>query len=406
MRHLQRSVWLLTILLAAACSKDKVIDEPAKLTVFTPTLHVQRAWGASVDDKSAANLRLGLGVSIADGRLYAAGHKGQLTAFDLQTGKVVWRKNLKAPLSGGTAAAGDLVLIGTSSGHLFALATADGQLRWDAQLKGEVLAPPAISEKLIAVRTGDGKLRALSPADGHELWQQEQQVPKLSLRGTASPVISGDVVLCGFDNGKVMAMNASDGSVQWEVTVTPPHGRTELERLSDIDSRVVVSGQDVYAVGFQGKVAMLALDTGQVWWSHEASSARGMGIDGDTLYISTSDGEVVALRTRTGAELWRQTALLHRRLSAPGAMDEGLVLSDFEGYVHWLDKTNGSIIARVRGGNVRVSTAPVISGNMVAIINDRGQLNVYRVTPLAAPGKKASATGTRADSAPAPAQDH
>jgi outer membrane protein assembly factor BamB len=404
MRYLQRSVWLLTILLAAACSKDKVIDEPAKLTVFTPALKVQRVWSASIDDKKAADLRLGLGVSIAAGRLYAAGHKGDLTAFDLQTGKVIWHKKLKAPLSGGTAASADLVVVGSSSGHLFAVAAADGAPRWDAQLKGEVLAPAAISEKLIAVRTGDGKLRALSPVDGHELWQQEQQVPKLSLRGTANPVISGDVVLCGFDNGKVVAMNASDGSVQWEVTVTPPHGRTELERLSDIDSGVIVSGQDVYAVGFQGKVAMLALDTGQVWWSHDASSARSMSIDADTLYVSTSDGEIIALRTRTGVELWRQNALLYRRLSAPGAMDDGVVLADFEGYVHWLDKSNGAIIARERGGKVRISTAPVISGNMVAIINDRGQLNVYRVTALAASGKKAAAPVTSAD--PAATQDH
>ncbi len=406
MRYLRRSILLLTILLAAACSKDKVIDEPAKLTVFTPALHVQRLWGASVDDKKAAHLRLGLGIAIADGRLYAAGHKGEVTAFDARTGKVLWRKNLKALLSGGTAASGDLVLIGSSNGYLFALGAADGQVRWNARLNGEVLSPAAISEKLIAVRTGDGKLRALSPADGHELWQQDQQPPRLSLRGTATPVISGDSVLCGFDNGKVMAMNASDGSVQWEVTVTPPHGRTELQRLSDIDSAVIVSGQDVYAVGFQGKVAMLALDTGQVWWSHEASSARGMSIDADTLYVSTSDGEVLALRARTGAELWRQNALLYRRLSAAAAMEEAVVLADFEGYVHWLDKSSGAIIARVRGGKTRVSNAPVIFGDMVAIIDDRGQINVYRVTRLAAAGKKAQATGTAPESDPAPAQAH
>jgi outer membrane protein assembly factor BamB len=327
-----------------------------------------------------------------------------VSAFDLQSGKVIWHKNLKAPLSGGTAALGDLMVVGSSSGILYALNSADGALRWKVPLKGEVLSAPALSEKLIAVRTGDGKLRALDPADGHELWQQEQQVPKLSLRGTASPVIAGDVVLCGFDNGKVVAMNASDGAVQWEVTVTPPHGRTELERLSDIDSSVIISGQDVYAVGFQGKVAMLALDTGQVWWSHEASSARGMSIDADTLYVSTSDGEIIALRTRTGTELWRQNALLYRRLSGPGAMDEGVVLADFDGYVHWLDKTNGAIIARVRSGKVRVSTRPVVSGNLVAVINDRGQLSVYRVTPLAASGKKAAATGTSADAPPA--QEH
>lgn len=401
MRHLRLAAWLLSIVLVAACSKDKVIDEPAKLTVFTPTLQIKRVWDGTVDDKHSADLRLGGGVSVADGRLYAAGHHGDVVAYDLQTGKVIWHKKLKAPLSGGTAALGDLMVVGSSAGSVYALSTADGQLRWTASVKGEVLSAAAISEKLIAVRTGDGKLRALDPADGHELWQQEQQVPKLSLRGTASPVISGDVVLCGFDNGKVMAMNASDGSVQWEVTVTPPHGRTELERLSDIDSSVIVSGQNVYAVGFQGKVAMLALDTGQVWWSHEASSARGMSLDGDTLYVSTSDGEILALQVRNGAELWRQNALLYRRLSGTAVMEEGVVLADFDGYVHWLDKSNGAIIGRVRSGKVRVSTRPVVSGNLVAIINDRGQISVYRVTPLASSGKKAAASGTNADAPPA-----
>ena len=287
MRKLQRHTRLARVLtvagglaalvLVAACSKDKSIDQPAKLTPLAhPSLHVQRLWSASVDDKKAVVLRLGLGVSVADNRVYAAGHTGDVVALDLRSGRVIWRAKTRAPLSGGTAASAELVLVGSSDGQLFAFNPADGASRWKVRLNGEVLAPPAISERLIAVRTVDGKLHALSPADGHELWSQEQQVPRLSLRGTSRPVIVGDVVLCGFDNGKVLAVSVNDGSVQWEATVTPPHGRTELERLADIDSPVSVSGQDVYAVGFQGRVAMLAIDTGQVWWSHEASSYRGI----------------------------------------------------------------------------------------------------------------------------------
>jgi outer membrane protein assembly factor BamB len=247
-----------------------------------------------------------------------------------------------------------------------------------------VRAPAAISERLVAVRTVDGKLHALSPADGHELWSHEQQVPRLSLRGTARPLIVGDAVLCGFDNGKVVAVNANDGAVQWEAQVTPPHGRTELERLADIDSAVGVSRQDVYAVGFQGRVAMLALDTGQVWWSHEASSYRGLTLDGDALYVPTADGEVLALKARTGAEIWRQKALLHRRLSAIAVMDDSLVTADFQGYVHWLDKASGALAARVATGRMRISNPPLVVGNTVVVVNDRGRIEAFRVTPLAA----------------------
>jgi len=386
MRYLTRPLSMVLLIIAiAACSKDKAIDQPAKLTAFSSTLHVARVWSASVDDKKAIALRLGLGIAVDAGRVFAAGHKGDVVAFDLNSGRTLWRTRLKAPLSGGTAAGDGMVLIGSSDGRLFALDAANGNSRWSVRVNGEVLAPAAISERLIALRTVDGKLRALSPADGHELWVQQQPVPRLSLRGTARPVIAGDLVLCGFDNGKVLAVNAADGSVQWEATITPPHGRTELERLVDIDTAVRVSGQDVYTVGFQGKVAMLAIDTGQVWWSHEASSYRSLTLADDGLYMATADGEIAALKSRTGAELWRQKALLHRGLTAPAAVDEAdaLVMADFQGYVHFLDKATGALAARVSSGKARVSATPLVVGNMVLVVNDRGQISAFRVAPLA-----------------------
>jgi outer membrane protein assembly factor BamB len=395
-RHLQSGSTLAAALVAlamiVACSKDKNVDEPAKLTPLPhPSLRVTHLWGHNMGDKKSAVLRLGQGVSITDNRVYAAGHhKGEVVALDLATGKLLWRAKTGAPLSGGTASSADLIVVGASDGEVFAFDSANGHNRWKVRLNGEVLAPPAISMRLVAVRTVDGKLHALSPEDGHELWATEQQVPRLSLRGTASPVISGELVLCGFDNGKVVAVNAADGSVQWEATVTPPHGRTELERLDDIDSPVRVSGRDVYAVGFQGKVAMLALDTGQVWWSHEDSSYRGVTLDEDTLYLADSDGIVAALKSRTGAEVWRQNVLLHRGLSPIAVMDESVVVGDFQGYLHFLDKASGALAARISAGSARISSQPLVVGDMVVVANDRGQINAYRVQPLAAATRKAA----------------
>jgi outer membrane protein assembly factor BamB len=153
----------------------------------------------------------------------------------------------------------------------------------------------------------------------------------------------------------------------------------------------------VYAVGFQGKVAMLAIDTGQVWWSHEDSSYRGLTVDEDTLYVSDSDGVVTALKARTGAEVWQQKALLHRGLSPIAVMDDAIVTGDFQGYLHWLDKASGALAARVATGGARISTQPLVIGDMVVVVNDRGQINAYRAKPLAAADSKRKA-------APAPPQ--
>ncbi|MFL6600204.1 MAG: outer membrane protein assembly factor BamB [Steroidobacteraceae bacterium] len=389
------------LLILAACSKDKDVDQPTKLTDFNATIRAERVWTASVADKGAKPLRLGLGLAVDGNRVYAAGRKGEVAAFDLASGRSLWRAKTKLALSGGPGAGSGLVIVGSTFGDLVALNAADGAIRWKVRLNGEVLSAPAVGEKLVAVRTVDGKLRGLSLKDGKELWTQEQQVPRLSLRGTAWPVMTGDLVLCGFDNGKVAAVNANDGSIQWETTISPAHGKTELERLDDVDAAVRVSGSDVYAIGFQGRIAMLALDTGQIWWSHDASSFRGIGLDDAALYVAMADGEVVAMRRRTGTELWRQKALLHRRLSAAVETDTSIVTGDYQGYVHWLDKATGALAARASTGKVRISNSPVVVGNMVLVVNDAGKISAFRVTPI---GGKRPTTPSEAGTAVNPGE--
>jgi outer membrane protein assembly factor BamB len=149
---------------------------------------------------------------------------------------------------------------------------------------------------------------------------------------------------------------------------------------------VDVSGGNVYAVGFQGRVAMLKLDTGQVWWSHDASSYHGLGLDDDSLYMASADGNVVALRKGTGAELWRQKALQYRRLSSPGVSDASIIVGDYKGYVHWIDKATGGLQARASTSRVSISQAPIVNGNMVIVINDAGAITAFRTTPI--PGAK------------------
>jgi outer membrane protein assembly factor BamB len=383
----------IAILLAlVACSKDKDktkdVDKPAKLVNVHATLRVDRIWGADVGGAKTP-LRLGLALAVEGDRVYAAGRKGDVAAFALASGHQIWRTRTKTPLGGATAVGAGLVAVGSSDGDVIALDAATGRVRWRVRVNGEILSSPAIGPRAVVVRTGDGKLRGLALADGKEMWQQEQAVPRLSLRGVALPTIAGDMTICGFDNGKVVAANSIDGTVLWETPVAPPRGRTELERLVDVDSAVRVSGQDVFVVGFQGKVAMLALDTGQVWWSHDASSYRSLGIDEDNIYMASADGEISALTRRTGAEVWHQKALLNRGLSAPAVSDNAVVVADFQGYVHWLDKSTGALAARFSTRKSRISNAPAVAGNVVIVINDRGRIDAFRVTPLPGHAKPA-----------------
>jgi outer membrane protein assembly factor BamB len=237
-----------------------------------------------------------------------------------------------------------------------------------------------VDEDLVVVRTVDGHVYGLAAFDGAQRWNADQQVPRLSLRGTATPIIVGDIVACGFDNGRVLALNRRDGTTAWEVTVSPPSGRTELQRLVDIDSAMRSEGDDLYAVTFQGRVARIGRDTGQVSWTREMSSYRGLAVDDDGVYVSTSEGDVVKIGRRTGVELWRSKLLAHRKLSAPVVMGNQVVVADFEGYVHFLDTEKGELSARVRSsGGDRVSMPPVVFGDEVLVINDKGGVSAFRI---------------------------
>jgi outer membrane protein assembly factor BamB len=224
----------------------------------------------------------------------------------------------------------------------------------------------------------DGRLRALAVSDGTEAWVVEDQVPRLSLRGTSPPVRAADTVVGGFDSGRVMAVSLSSGEMLWQAQVSTPRGRSELERLSDVDAAVRVSGGDVYAVGYQGRIAMMALDTGQIWWARDLSSYRGIDLDGDQIYVSTSEGDVVAMRRRDGSVIWQQEGLKRRGLSTPVAQGSTIVVGDFEGYLHWLDRDSGRFVARERPGRTRISATPLAVGDRIIVIDDGGSITAYR----------------------------
>jgi outer membrane protein assembly factor BamB len=233
----------------------------------------------------------------------------------------------------------------------------------------------------VIVRTVDGRVRGLALDSGKELWSNEQPVPRLTLRGVSRPVLAGDTAVCGFDNGKVVAYGAANGDVLWETAVSPPRGKTELERLVDIDGALAISGHDVFVAGFQGRVAMVALDSGQIWWSREASSYRGIALAGETIYMTSADSMVVAMRRRDGTPVWQQDRLARRGLTAPAVDGDALVVADFEGYVHWLDAESGALIGRIKAGGTRYTNAPVVAGGFVYLQNDAGELYALRAQP-------------------------
>ncbi len=238
------------------CSTAKKDEKPLPLTKIHPQFAVKRIWSRTLGE-THYTLQLGLAPAVDGTRIYGANAEGQVTAMELANGHRVWRRKLKTTLSGGTGAGGGMVLVNTTGGIVIALAQSDGSERWRAQVSSEVLAAPVISGDLVLVRTVDGKLFGLEAATGKQRWVADQQVPRLTLRGTSRPVVAGELAISGFDNGRLMAVTLATGNPAWDVAVGQPRGSSELQRLIDIDSPPAIDGDDVFAVAFQGRAVRL-----------------------------------------------------------------------------------------------------------------------------------------------------
>jgi outer membrane protein assembly factor BamB len=351
---------------------------PAELTEFSPEFEPQIVWstdtGGSEDDYS------NLAAWIQGENIIAIDSEGEVNSYNIKSGKQQWQVELDVTVATGVGGGDGLIIVGTKEGKILALDESNGSLMWKAKLSSEVLAPPKAGLGVVVASTADGKMSGLSVTDGHVLWNYERAVPLLSLRGSGAPVLVGDMVIEGFANGKLVALSIIDGVVIWEKSVAVPRGRTELDRLVDIDSDPVIVNNTVYVVAYHGRMAALSLDDGSVLWGREMSSHSGLDVAvGDAVYISDDVGNVWALQDGSGDALWRQTRLLRRELTAPVVVGENVIVGDLEGYVHWLSRENGRFTARVKLTDSAIRSKPVVSDDLVFIMAADGQLTAFRI---------------------------
>jgi outer membrane protein assembly factor BamB len=400
----------------------KKAEEPMALAPFANRIELQRVWSVSLSGE-VPRLRLGLDLAVDGERVFAATHKGEVEAFDLKSGRRLWSRKVKAPLAGGPAAGLGLVVVGSSKGEVIALSEADGSPAWRIRINAEVLCAAAIGGDLVVVRGVDGRMHGLSIHNGSEVWVAEQQVPRLSLRGTSAPVLVGDLAIGGFDNGRVAAVTITNGTTAWDTAVGQSHGSTELQRLIDVDAPVVADGDDLFAVAYQGRLTRLTRETGQVVWARDMSSYRGLAVDENAVYVSTADGNVVRVDRKNGTEQWTQKALARRQLTAPVIYRGRVVVADAGGILHWLDPATGDFIARAEAGKSvgrnatiaskgialkkRISDTPIVAGGLVLAFSDNGELSAYSAPlPQAAavvPAPAAAAAPPEIPAAAAPA---
>ena len=376
-----RLLLLVGVLALAGCSTTgggpvEDLPEPPDPSAYKQDVGVSEAWSYS-KLKLPAQGRLALQAAVAADRVYLAGSDGQVLALDRESGKPVWRVNVERSLSAGPGVAGNLLVVGSREGQVIALSAEDGSVRWRSELTSEVLAPPRVASGLVVVRTLDGRVFGLEPAGGKRRWMFEQSVPALTLRGVSAPVlVPGRLVAVGLDTGKLVGLDPAEGKQLWETVIGAPRGRSDLERMVDIDADPVMYRGDIYVVSYQGQLAAVDPASGRFKWQRELSAHAGLAVDADRIYVTDAERRIWAFDRFTGASVWREDSLRGASLTGPAIAGDYLIVGDSEGYLNWLSPQDGSLQRRQKIGGAFVAT-PQVEADGIYLLTEDG-LTVLR----------------------------
>lgn len=359
--------------------------EPAELVKFEPTAKVDRIWSTNLG-KGEKRIGVRQGPVVADGRVYAAAITGGVHALDLQTGKTVWtyepakvKKQPKLRLSGGPGVGEGLVVIGTLDGQVIALDANDGSEKWRVKVPGEVIAAPAIAQGIVFVRSNDGRVTAFDAGNGTQKWFNPRELPMLTVRGNAPVVAGPGVLFIGNDDGSVAALGMQDGRTVWDQMVSNGEGRTELERMSDVDGAPVLEGNTLFVSSFKNQTMAIEGPTGRPLWARDHGGAGGVALTSGNVIVTDNKGGVFGLDKASGSAMWSQTGLARRSLTGPAIHGDYVVVGDYKGYLHWLRTDNGELAARAKSGGDALLAQPVVADGILLVQNVDGKLTAFRL---------------------------
>ena len=371
---------LFTALLISACADDDNLDQPTELVPFYSKHYLDVTWHKSTGE-GVENQYVFLQPLILDKIAVTVSRDGVLNIISLTTGEFDPDIELNSIISAGVSGNEDIWLVATRDAHVIAIDAHKRRELWRTRVSSEVLARPIIHEGHVVVRAIDGKILSLNIDDGTIRWQYQRAIPDLTLRGTSEPVVSRGKIIAGLSDGRLIALSPEDGSVIWDIALSVPTGRSEIQRLVDIDGDAELYGRVLYAASFQGRVAAIDVERGQFLWARDFSTHTGVILDEKVLYSSDEKGNIWALDRLNGATIWKQEKLAYRKLTRPTIIGDYLAVGDFEGYVHLLSRYDGHFVARYQLGQfddlgwelgTGIIVPPIIKGKDRVVVITRG----------------------------------
>jgi outer membrane protein assembly factor BamB len=361
-------------LLVGCANKAEPRYTPKELRSFEATASLDSDWRQRVG-QGLGRAHYPISPDLDSGVIFAADERGRVMAVDADSGDPRWQKDLDVGASSGLTAVAGQVYLGTRNGEVLALSQDDGEILWRSRVSSEVLTPPQPTQQLLVVQSVDGAVTALDRRTGQERWVHTSPQPSLTLRGTGTPSVIEPVTFAGFANGRLVTLDNRNGQPLWERRIAVPRGRSEIERLVDLNGQPVLTPDGrLFVTSYNGRLVALDATSGDILWEREHSSYLTPVLVGERLFTVNEASHVIAVDARSGEEVWRNRDLEGRWLTSPAFADGNLVLGDFEGYLHLLDTQEGGFVARTRVDRSGISVRPITDYRRIYVLANNGRL--------------------------------
>lgn len=350
------------------------------------------AWRADIGTGTSGRRQLLTQPVVADGRVYTMDLDYEIRAFDLETGRLVWSRDIEVPdedeeaFGGGLAHAAGRLYVGTGFAELHAILPETGETMWRAPLPGPMRGAPTVARGFVLAITVDNQTTAYDAETGARAWTHTGFAETAGLLGGSSPAVLSGVVIAPYSSGEVFALRLNNGGSVWSDNLTAVRRVDAVSALADIRALPVIDRDVVYVVSHSGRMAALDLRTGTRLWDRNIGGLNKPWIAGEFLFVMTTDAQLAAVTRRGGRVKWIAQLPAFEDMedredpiswSGPVLAGDRLVVAGTSGELRTFSPYTGEPLGQVSiGGTVRLP--PIVANGTLLVLRDDGTLIAYR----------------------------
>lgn len=352
---------VLILLLSCAQVKKLALDSP-----IVPVEAFKLKWAKELDPiYSTGNFPIGTSSPfVFEDLLYMGNLRGEMIAYDLESGREVWKQKENGPIQSQVNKLGDIILYGTQTGRLIARHYFTGKMVYAVDLGAPIESQPSFIQGRVILHLRNHSLVVLDVQTGKVFWRYKRSVPYSTTLQRVSHVNTQEgAILVGFADGNVALLSLEEGVIKWEQKISTG------VKFVDVDVMPVRVGKYIVAGSATGPMRLLNPLNGVIEKTVELNQSHTPLIEDSSFLVGTTDGKIV--RVSHEGKILQSKTIGSDAISSIKKWRQGLIVTTVGSRLYYLDPDRFQQLGSFDLG----SSQSAVFGE--AVVSENGILSIY-----------------------------